>query len=183
MVDILSFYILSLGLILSTLFAVFVPTMDLALVFVLILFLLTGILYLSLGAIVVFVFQIVIFGIFIYSLLRIVIKQVGQKENYKNIVFSVVNKPRTIVSIILLSVGFILAGMLIYYFTNLQSNIKIFYSVENSFLPKIVSSFIIIKSVFTNYFLAYNLILLILLVSLIGVGILIVSRKVSDNNE
>ena len=182
MVNILLFNILAFGLIVTAIAVIFSRKIYSAIISAGIFFLFTGLLYLILNSVLTSISKIIICGFMLMGLLISAYRQISKKANIENDKSQFVKKS-IVCFVLIFTILAYLTGLLVYYFTNLQPDEVLLYSVDNTVLTKGMTFFINLKTVFVNYILAYELIILSLFTSVIGVGILISQKKEEEENN
>ena len=172
------FYILAFLIIISALCTIIMPRVLWSVFCCGLFFLLISGLCFSMNSIFLGIFQFIIFGIFIGTLFYIGAKQ--NKEEKFSLPF--VKKPRLFWSFVFSFIMIVFIGMLVNYFLKTNSFGEILPGGNEFNASKLLSIYLIVKTVFSDYFLAYILVILTLLASLVGVGILIPKKKAEDNN-
>lgn len=181
MENILFFYILVLGLIITAVMTIFSRKIFYAVISAGIFFFLTAILYLTLNSILASIFQTVICVFLISGLIFAAYRQISEDESIEDNKLPLIKKSRLWIFLILGLAFVFLSGLLFYYFTELKTDELVLYSVEDIILSKWVSFVVVIKAVFVNYILAYGLVILSLFAGVTGAGILITKNKRGSN--
>ena len=175
----ITFYIFAFSIVILALCTIILPKISWSIFCCFLFFLFISGLYFSMNSMFLGIFQFIIFGIFIGALLFI-----GARQNKeKSFAFPFVKKPRLFLSILFGFLILVLIGMLINYFLKTNTVEEIIPANGEFISSKLLSVYLIVKTIFSNYFWAYMLVFLTLFAGLTDVGILIPKKKAEDNNE
>ena len=108
-------------------------------------------------------------------------RQINEEDDIEDNKPQIVKKMRVFLCPVLIAVFVYLTALLIFYFTKLQPEEALLYSVEDIVLSKGMTFIVNIKTIFADYILAYVLVGVLLFASIIGAGLLISKNKGGDN--
>ena len=170
------FYLLSAVLIFLSILIVILPKAQTAIAAAVCFFLFSGVLFILSGAYPAGIFQILVLSLLTGIILFICGKKIG--TNSENIT----KNPKFWTGLIFSVIIFLLIGLFIYYFNNaIFEDNTLFFSEKNDF-NTYTSLWITLKSLFSDYFLAYGYMIFIV-ITVFGSVCLLVSKKACLQKE